>query len=127
MRRLREGAGGGAPRPRPPRLFAAARPFGWLPDLPPDFAPPERAGLALPLALLPPLPLADPLDRPLAAPRPLPEPPRPAPPELVPPDLAPPDFAPPVDRVPPEPRRAPPPLPPPGAGVGSITSGGSSL
>src|SRR5690348_2977850 len=110
--RFREGGEAfraGALLPFPPRLLAAGRladlprpvvlPRDWLPDLA-AVLPPDLA----PLERVAPLLV-------------LPEPPRPAPP----------DFAPPPDRVPPELRRAPPPLALPGGGVGSITSGDSSL
>jgi hypothetical protein len=73
--------------------------------------------------LAPPFALADRPDglRPLAAPL------FPAPLFPAPLDLAPPRLLPPLDRAAPEPRPAPPFLALPGGGVGSITSGDSSL
>src|SRR6185437_8856173 len=98
--------------PRPPDLPPPDLP---LPDLPPPDLP-ERAEPALPLA--------GPPDRPVAVPRPRPDPapldpvpaerPFPEPAPLVPP------RPPPLDRALPEPRRAPPPRALPGGGVGSI-------
>jgi hypothetical protein len=92
--------------------------------VPVDLPRPPDLPRALALAGLPgrpavPFPLADPPDRPLAVPR--------APPvvERARPELEP--LAVPLDRALPEPRRAAPPRAPPGGGVGSITSGDSSL
>src|SRR6185312_3948546 len=102
--------------------FFAAPPLAGRPFCPVRPVCPERPP-ALPRALVPPraFPLPD---------RPAPALPPAAPPEPPLPAAEPAPLAPPrplFDRALPEPRRAPPLLALPGGGVGSITSGDSSL